>query len=672
MSRRSFRFAAVILTLLALFWQPAAVAQGFFVRPLAEPLADQPFEIFFAGVWILYTVPSTPDPEVRVDGEHIDVKIVAGVPPILPPASYYTFGAQVEGLPAGDYTVRLFTDDGSMPTLSYPVTVRQPRLDVEVLDSHRLEGESARLAIRGLTRCPAWPEGPVVDGDIIYLPEALDCVADPPQPFTRIFTTPPLEAGEYTVYAVEADPEGSYSPDDAIGFGSLKVDPRPALWDGRFGVDVAWHDFEGGAGSGRPVAAPSEQSALFWFFGPTNWELMVKVLDGCEINDHYWVLTAASTNVAYDLAIEDTVGRSEWSFANPLGTKSPAQVDIEAFPCGGEAAPPSEPSGSPRETVQETSSGFPWLGPRVFEPAFPDDTRPTTLHLVGTWPTGEKPTPAVDSIHVDAESQTIEVALSGPVPNCGIIPPCFPGPDYAFSVDLGILAAGDWDLEVVYASSDGPVPISDSRFFVWSGYEIVAPDHPVTDLEPVDLLVRGVASCPSVEVESIGDGEIDLRVEMCPIGVPPSPEEFEIPVSLDLDPGTYRVQLRPPFSEDVAFETQIDVVGVPVPLGPSGRYLASVTWTDFEDRQGLGLPATLPSEDSALFWFFGPRNWELMLKVLDACDLNGHVWVFGAATTTVAYELRIVDSVTGAEWIYENPLGEASDAITDVEAFVCD
>ena len=68
-------------------------------------------------------------------------------------------------------------------------------------------------------------------------------------------------------------------------------------------------------------------------------------------------------------------------------------------------------------------------------------------------------------------------------------------------------------------------------------------------------------------------------------------------------------------------------------------------------------------------WFFTPNNWEMLVKVLDGCSLNGHFWVFAAATTDVEYVLRVTDMQTGAVREYSNPLGNAAAAITDTSAF---
>ncbi len=98
------------------------------------------------------------------------------------------------------------------------------------------------------------------------------------------------------------------------------------------------------------------------------------------------------------------------------------------------------------------------------------------------------------------------------------------------------------------------------------------------------------------------------------------------------------------------------------------RFQVEVEWRDFKDRTGTG-QAVVNSQDSGLFWFFNPDNWELMVKVLDGCGINDRYWVFASATTNVEYTLRVIDSDTGLMQEYSNPLGTAARAITDTAAF---
>jgi phospholipase/carboxylesterase len=104
------------------------------------------------------------------------------------------------------------------------------------------------------------------------------------------------------------------------------------LAGGRFRVEVDWAS-QGGGGPGRVVPVGSDDSGLFWFFDPANWEMLVKVLDACAVNDHRWVFAAATTNVAYTLRVIDTLSGAAWRFDHAGGAPAPAVTDTAAFPC---------------------------------------------------------------------------------------------------------------------------------------------------------------------------------------------------------------------------------------------------------------------------------------------------------------------------------------------------
>ena len=67
-----------------------------------------------------------------------------------------------------------------------------------------------------------------------------------------------------------------------------------------------------------------------------------------------------------------------------------------------------------------------------------------------------------------------------------------------------------------------------------------------------------------------------------------------------------------------------------------------VSWRDFAGNVGAGTAVAAGSEDSGIFCFFSAANWE---KVLDGCGINGHYWVFAAATTDLEYTLTVTDSL---------------------------
>ncbi len=112
------------------------------------------------------------------------------------------------------------------------------------------------------------------------------------------------------------------------------------LQGGRFKVEVSWMDHQGNTGSGAVTECGSDDSGIFYFFNEQNWEMLVKVLDGCANNDHYWVFYAATTNVQFTTRVTDTLtgmvktyGKSGVSidYDNPLGQSADAVTDTTAF-----------------------------------------------------------------------------------------------------------------------------------------------------------------------------------------------------------------------------------------------------------------------------------------------------------------------------------------------------
>jgi acetyl esterase/lipase len=100
-----------------------------------------------------------------------------------------------------------------------------------------------------------------------------------------------------------------------------------------------------------------------------------------------------------------------------------------------------------------------------------------------------------------------------------------------------------------------------------------------------------------------------------------------------------------------------------------GRFRVEVAFEANGSPTTKGQVVPGSSADSGLFWFFNPDNWEIMVKVLDACAPYHRYWVYAAGTTDVHYVLTVTDTATGAVKRYENPAGKASAAVTDSNAF---
>lgn len=128
----------------------------------------------------------------------------------------------------------------------------------------------------------------------------------------------------------------SCTPSDTV----LCLDDRPG--DQRFQVTASFHTAQAGGRSGSGQAVPLAQlgtnhGGLFWFFSPDNPEMLVKVLNGCAVDDHYWAYISAGTNVAFTVTVEDTtLANAVKTYTNPDLTEAlPIQDTLALASCHG-------------------------------------------------------------------------------------------------------------------------------------------------------------------------------------------------------------------------------------------------------------------------------------------------------------------------------------------------
>ena len=306
------------------------------------------------------------------------------------------------------------------------------------------------------------------------------------------------------------------------------------------------------------------------------------------------------------------------------------------------------------------------------DPRIPTSEVSTRLILTGTTNGPCSEPRAFHSLTVDGSTLRVEsLAPSGP---CVLAPPA---PPYAFTVDVGFLPPRIYTVEHVglVVGSEVEELIATKDFIVDLGVAVaVVPGRP-TSLDTIILRLTGRGECPPEvgPAELTGEGEIRISWDLGPCPGPSPPPVFtaESEPFGPLPAGIYDVvvhdgsALEPPLGT-----AQFRVYPDPVTVR-DGRFEIEVTWKDFEGLEGRGQLVSPPSEDSALFWFFHSANWELMVKVLDACHLNDHFWVFAAASTNVEYSILVRDLAEDREWSFTNPLGVASAAVNDTEAFVC-
>lgn len=77
------------------------------------------------------------------------------------------------------------------------------------------------------------------------------------------------------------------------------------------------------------IAARSIHSAVYYKFGSsTNWEVLVKVLNGCGINSHHWVFAGNATSLPIEILVRDTATGASKTYGNSCPV-----LDTQAFAC---------------------------------------------------------------------------------------------------------------------------------------------------------------------------------------------------------------------------------------------------------------------------------------------------------------------------------------------------
>ena len=272
------------------------------------------------------------------------------------------------------------------------------------------------------------------------------------------------------------EPEPDPEPDPEPGGSCEASDATLCLHDGRYEVEAKWWTSDAGSGPAIVVPKATKDSGLFRFFDADNWEILVKVLDGCSINDHHWVYAASTTDLGYSIVVTDTATGAVRVYDNEPGQPAPAITDARAFP----------------------------------------------------------------------------KACSAPVAPVASAAPIVPAPP-----------------------------------------------------------TRLAASHPGCE---------EAGSSLCLV---------------------------------------------------DGRFEVKVDWSTADGRKGAASMVPGGTNNSGLFTFFDPNNWEMLIKVLDGCGENGNHWVYAAAATDLGLDITVTDTQSDSDstWTYTKEPGPPAPAITDSAAF---
>ncbi len=102
------------------------------------------------------------------------------------------------------------------------------------------------------------------------------------------------------------------------------------LGDSRFRVSADWETSDGSTVHATAVPLTAN-TGYFWFFDPSNVEVVAKVLNGCAINNDYWFFASGLTNVGVQITVTDALSGAIQHYSNPPGTPFAPIQDTTAF-----------------------------------------------------------------------------------------------------------------------------------------------------------------------------------------------------------------------------------------------------------------------------------------------------------------------------------------------------
>ncbi|MDA8018222.1 MAG: hypothetical protein MPN21_12315 [Thermoanaerobaculia bacterium] len=135
------------------------------------------------------------------------------------------------------------------------------------------------------------------------------------------------------------------------------------LLSDRFSVEVDWDDtFTSGKGQVIPLA--TDDTGSFFYQDARYAELVVRILDGCALNDSFWIFSIGLSDAIQTITVTDTTLGSVQTYDNALGD-FPTLTDVNALPCN--PPPPfAEPEvAKPRSRTESTATSVEGVQPAL-------------------------------------------------------------------------------------------------------------------------------------------------------------------------------------------------------------------------------------------------------------------------------------------------------------------
>jgi hypothetical protein len=322
-------------TYIAFAGNGSAIGNGYLEVP-DSPALNPPAAITLEG-WVLLSTPfpATPQPCRSLIGKDYGHSYWLGVCGSTVRALFRGPGSLQDAgtVPAGQWTHIAVTSDG---------TTQNHYINGELVRSFAVDGApaagSAPLRIGGDVSWPSSPDGAVTELRLWNVARTVDQIRS-----TISVALAAPQPGLMAVWSLGATGNDALGVHNGIFHGTWLPIAPPAkascgsshanalCLSAAFSIAVSWRTPDG-AGTASVVPVASTGSGILWFFGPDNWELMVKVIDGCSLDGAFWVFSAATTNVFYRMEVVDVRSGTTKIYFNYPGPPAPAVTDTFAFP----------------------------------------------------------------------------------------------------------------------------------------------------------------------------------------------------------------------------------------------------------------------------------------------------------------------------------------------------
>ena len=422
----------------------------------------------------------------------------------------------------------------------------------------------------------------------------------------------------------------------------------------RYQVRAAWSSSsQGMSGSGTAINLTSD-TGYFWFFSQSNLEVVIKVLDACSVDGNVWVFAGGLTNLQVNLTVTDTQTNTVKTYTSPEGAFQPLQ-DTHFEACS------SSTTSSAHVAAASTTST-----PSV-SLATPSPANPLVGDTVSFAATASNFTGTV-AVHVGfRRRRRMQPAGPGELPRFGQHRPG--GRNEHPQVHDGRHLHGEGDGDRGYADGDGlaergrlsvgrpSAPVGrllDQRRHTRHGRRVDRADQPARDADrqrdarhvPLGFRRRrhGHRRERHAHVRGgrLGHGDADGHGRR------------------DQHPG--HLAGRRPLHDQRSVHPQLERRTV------RGHRELGDDDAGTGPSSGSGNEVDL-STDTGYFWFFDPTNAEVIVKVLDACSVDGHFWIFASGLTNLGVTLTVTDTQSGTSMTYTNTDGNPYAPVQDFTTF---